>query len=191
VNKFKDILSRAVGPALNMNLLAMVIGAIWLVISSQWLVILPAFFALMLSSTLIPIFLSPVRILTYFMVNYQQKNSFIKERLMLLLAFSYIVIFITLWSSVIFQFIISGVNINYLVPALIFGTSSAIAPLFLWVKRDKTNIFALMSVYAAELAILILVILKLLIPNTGFLFTLTIILGVITLVLTLEWIFDR
>lgn len=149
------MISRLLTPLLVANLLGLVAGAMWLGLGGQWSTMgLGLFTVLFAPALVIPILLVPAGVLSHFIGLYQAQGRKRAERLALLGSLGYIVLFLALWCAGIFSFVTADVSGAALPPAVLWGACCAMAPLFLWSYRDRSNVFVMFMVEVAQACVL-------------------------------------
>ncbi|MBI3440642.1 MAG: hypothetical protein HY052_02370 [Proteobacteria bacterium] len=180
----QDIIAACLLPLLYLNLAGMAVGAIWIVALSQWPVLWVGIFAVIFSPYLIPILMIPAGILSHFMGLYQKAGQAAKERRMYVSSLAYIIMFLALFCVIIFQFVTRNVAPAALAPGLLWAATSAMTALLIWASRDRGNVLIVTMVVAAQLAMLVLVLLRFFSGPLPFWMTVALCGGVIALVTT-------
>lgn len=123
---------------------------------------------LIFSPYIIPVLLIPAGILSHFIGVYQARQQPDKERLMFILSLSYIILFMTLWCTGVFEYVTHSVSPKALLAGLLWASTAALEPLLRWSSGDRNNIFIITMVEAAQLAILALAAVRLMTGASSF-----------------------
>lgn len=142
-------------PLLYLNLAALVIGALWLGFLSQWQVIGLGALMVVLSPYVIPLLLIPAGIFSHFMALYRTQKRRGPEQTLFVLSLVYILLFLTFWSMGVFDYVVQHVRPEARAAAVLWADCVALTPLFLWITRDRENIFMMTLIEAAQIGILI------------------------------------
>jgi len=181
----KKIVLAALTPLMRANIVGLVIGAMWVGMTMQWKLIGIGLITACLSSYLIPILLMPVGIFSHLMLVFSRMRQKSMEQLMFVLSVAYILLFLTMWCVCILDFVMTYIGMGSVVGGLIWADSIAMLPLLLWINRDRGNIFILIIVEAAQIAILLLSAIKLVGIDTQFWTSVAIFGGFLSLVAVL------
>lgn len=157
----RRVFSSLLTPLLYANIAALGLGGLWLGAVAQWQVIWVGFMGLMLSPYLIPIMLMPAGIFSHLMTRYRTAHRPVAERVMFICSLAYVLFFMTLWSSGIFEYVQGATSPSALYPALVWGAAGALTPLLWWASRDRANLFVCEMVEVAQVAVLVLALLRL------------------------------
>ncbi len=164
----KNIVSRLLIPLLTLNLAGLAAAALWLVSYSQWQVIWIGFMMLLFSSNIIPLFLIPAGVFSHFMNLYRAAQRPQKEKTMFFLSVAYILLFLTFWCTGIFEYVTYSVLPRAAGAGVLWACTAALTPLLWWSSRDRDNIFIMLMVEGAQLAMIAVVAARLLAGVTSF-----------------------
>lgn len=144
-------------PLLYLNMAGMALGAAWLASLSQWPLIGLAALLLILSPYVIPLLMIPVGVFSHLMLIYRAAQRPWAERAMFALSMAYLLLFFSFWCTGLFEYVMQRVGQSTSgAAALIWANAAALAPLLLWVSRDRDNIFMVALAELAQLALLAL-----------------------------------
>jgi hypothetical protein len=144
-------------PTLYVNLLGLAAGAMWLAALSQWQFVGLGVVLVFFSPHIIPVLLLPAGIFSRFMLLYQNAGRRKKAQAMFILSLAYILLFMTLWCVGIFGYAMGSAGPEGTQGAmLLWASTAAMLPLFLWSSHDRGNIFIVTMVEMAQVAVLIL-----------------------------------
>lgn len=155
-------------PLLTLNLAGLALAALWLGVQSQWQVVWLGFVMLIFSPYIIPTLLIPAGIFSHFIGVYNAQQQPDKERMMFILSLSYIILFMTFWCVGVFEYVTHSVQPKALLAGLLWASTAALEPLLWWSSRDRSNIFIMTMVEAAQLAILALAAIRLMTGASSF-----------------------
>lgn len=140
-----------------LNLTGMAAGAGWLAVLSQWSVIGLGVTVLIFSPYILPILMVPAGIFAHLAAAHESQGRISRSKKLYLCSLAYLVGFISLWCSGIFVYILTNVQAGTSPAAtLIWANSTALAPLFLWAVRDRSNVFIATIVIEAQVTMLLL-----------------------------------
>lgn len=150
----KSIVTGLQKPLFALNLAGMAVSAAWLTSVGQWQVMWLGVAMLLFSPMIIPLLLMPAGIFSHFMSVYRSVNNHKRERLMFVLSLAYIILFLALWCTGIFDYVAQNVAPQAAQPAALWSCAAAIAPLLWWSSRDMNNTFILLLVQVTELGMI-------------------------------------
>jgi hypothetical protein len=140
-----------------LNLTGMAAGAGWLAVLSQWPVIGLGVTVLIFSPYILPILMVPAGIFAHLAAAHESQGRTGRSKKLYVCSLLYLVAFVSLWSAGIFVYILTNVQAGTSPAAvLIWANSTAMAPLFLWAVRDRSNAFIAALVIEAQVTMLIL-----------------------------------
>lgn len=173
---YKSLVYKIAEKLVFMNLFGMLISTMWMMSKSGWKSVGIGICIITFSRHIIPLLLAPSALFSNFMLKFKAKQNVKMERIMFFSAMAYIVIFFSIWISLIFNGLIVSTNGSIFVPELIWSSSTAMAPLFIWVITDKDNPFMVTMVEICQLSVFLIAVLKFLYSDMIFFESLVILL---------------
>jgi hypothetical protein len=143
-------------PLLYINLAGLAAGTVWLAALSQWQFVGLGVVTVFLSPQIIPVLLMPAGIFSHFMTFFQKAGRPGKAQAMFILSVAYILLFMTFWCVGIFGYAAGSAGPGTQAAVLLWASTAAVLPLFLWSSQDRSNIFIITIVEMAQMGILIL-----------------------------------
>jgi len=143
-------------PLLYINLAGLAAGTVWLAALSQWQFIGFSVIIVFFSPQIIPVVLMPAGVFSHFMNRYQDAGRQGKTQAMFILSVAYILLFMTLWCVGVFGYAMGSAGPATRWAVLLWASTAAVLPLFLWSSHDRSNIFIITTVEMAQAGVLIL-----------------------------------
>lgn len=165
---FKTVADKLLSLLIYANIAAMAAAALWLGLARQWQVVWIGVVMLLASPYVVPIALIPSGIFAHFMSAFHARGDVGKERLMFLCTVGYLIGFISLWCASVFAYVMNNIAPQAVAVGLLWSATSAVLPLLWWAARDRGNLFIMILVEAAQLAVFVPVIAHLKTGDTSF-----------------------
>lgn len=192
MNRLHLFLGAALKPLLFINILLMLVAALWLGMLGHfrgiWVGVAGFLFGPFL---LFPMLLLPAGIFAHFMGLYQEAGKSDKERQMFIASIAYIILFLTLWAAGIFSFLLEGAAESAQIPNILLAAAAVAGPLWLWASRDRENYFILLLVLAVQGAVVFLSLCAALMEEADFFLSALITAGTCALAAYLQNLIER